>query len=78
MQVGVSVDPLQKHQDYIRSCYGFVVFSMVTVLAVLGIVAAVFLFMFLFNMVAAIGHVKRMRTERKRKAKERGDGQKHV
>lgn len=57
MQVGASVDPIQDNKKFIASCFGFVVFSIVAVAAILGVVGALFLFIFLYNMVRAIRHV---------------------
>ncbi|KAF1961981.1 hypothetical protein CC80DRAFT_531737 [Byssothecium circinans] len=74
MQVGASVAPLASETAFLRSCFGFVVASMVSVAAVLGVVAVVFLGTFLFNMGAAIGHSRRMRAERERMAREREGG----
>jgi len=71
MQVGASVDPLQENRAFLRSCYGFVVFSMFGVAAVLGVVGGIFFFIFFFNMVTAIGHAKRMDVERRELARKR-------
>lgn len=71
MQVGASVEPLQSNQVFLDVCYGFVVFSMVSVVVVLGIVGVMFCAIFLYNMVAAISHAKKMSLEREAKARER-------
>lgn len=69
MQVGVSVSPLQEDEAFRKGTYGFVVFSVLTVAAVLGFVCFVFVGIFLFNMVEAIKHDGRMRRERRRRAR---------
>lgn len=66
MQVGVSLSVLQRNSVFLRGSYGFVVLSMVCVASVLAILTMVFAFVFLFNMVAAIDHVRRERRERQR------------
>ncbi|ORY05163.1 hypothetical protein BCR34DRAFT_48627 [Clohesyomyces aquaticus] len=73
MQVGAGVEPLQSNQMFRRASYGFVVFSMVSVAGVLAFVGFVFVFIFFFNMVAAIQHDKQERRERERMAVERRD-----
>jgi hypothetical protein len=69
MQVGASVEPLSSNVAFLRVCYGFVVFSMVCVAAVLGIVGAVFGSVYSYNMMAAIRHARVKRAERKRKVR---------
>ena len=71
MQVGASVDPLDKNLAFLQSCYGFVVFSMVSVGAVLGAVGAIFVFTFLFNMVSAVGAARYWEAKRRKLAEER-------
>jgi hypothetical protein len=71
MQVGASVDPLRQNNTYLKSCYGFVVFSMLSVAALLGVVGALFGFIFFFNMVTAIGQAKKWEVKRRRMAEER-------
>ena len=71
MQVGASVPPLQSNDTFLRVSYGFVVFSIVSCAAVLGMVSLIFVGIFFFNMAAAISHDKRMRIERDQRAKER-------
>jgi hypothetical protein len=71
MQVGASVDPLDSDKGFLKSCYIFVVFAMVSVAAVLGVVGLIFVIIYLFNMVAAISHAQKMRAQRKKKARER-------
>jgi uncharacterized membrane protein len=68
MQVGASVEPLSSNAAFLQVCYGFVVFSMVCVAAVLGIVGVVFVTVYSYNMVAAIRHAQTKRAERKKKA----------
>lgn len=71
MQVGSSVDPLQDNQAFIKSCFGFVVFSMAAVAGILGAVGLLFMFIFLFNMVKAIAHVGEVENMRKTRVEER-------
>ncbi|CAI6337316.1 unnamed protein product [Periconia digitata] len=66
MQVGASVEPLQSNQDFIRSCYVFVVFSMLAVAAILGAVGLMFMCIYIYNMGKAIAHVFKAARERKR------------
>ncbi|KAF2397382.1 hypothetical protein EJ06DRAFT_584340 [Trichodelitschia bisporula] len=66
MQVGVAVDPLQESVSFKKASYGFVVFSIVSVAALLVFVGVVFATIFLFNMVAAVSH---SRSEELRRAK---------
>jgi hypothetical protein len=73
MQVGASVEPLSTNTAFLKTCYIFVVFSMVSVAAVLGFVGVVFVVVYLFNMVAAIRHAQVKRAERKRKARAKGE-----
>jgi uncharacterized membrane protein len=58
MQVGVAVDPLVDNKNFKQASYGFVVFSIVLVAAVLAFVGLIFVSIFFFNMVAAISHSK--------------------
>lgn len=64
MQVGTSLQELQGNTAFLRGSYGLVVLSMVCVVAVLAVLMVVFAFVFLFNMGAAIDHVRRERGER--------------
>ncbi|KAF2107128.1 hypothetical protein BDV96DRAFT_616989 [Lophiotrema nucula] len=73
MQVGLGVDPLKEDTGFARASYGFVVFSMVSVVLVLGSVGAIFFVVFFYNMVAAIAHDKRAHRERRALAKNRKD-----
>lgn len=79
MQVGVTVKELggegpeegKGNVVFLRATYGFVVFSMVVVAAVLGVVGLVFALVFFLNMVAAIWHDKEKRRELRKARKER-------
>lgn len=64
MQVGAGVKPLSENDAFLRASYIFVVFSMVSVAAVLAVVGLIFVIIFLFNMVAAISHDNRQRMQR--------------
>ncbi|KAG9198737.1 hypothetical protein G6514_009687 [Epicoccum nigrum] len=59
MQVGTALDKLNNDSAFVEGSYGVVVLSMVAVAAVLAIVGVLFVGVFLFNMVDAIGHAKR-------------------
>ncbi|KAF2203503.1 hypothetical protein GQ43DRAFT_447366 [Delitschia confertaspora ATCC 74209] len=71
MQVGAGLPPLQDSVYFRRATYGFVVFSMISVAAILGLVGFIFVIIFLFNMVAAISHDKKERRERKKKSQQK-------
>lgn len=71
MQVGTSVDPLQDNQDFIKACFGFVVFSMAAVAGILGAVGLLFVFIFLFNMGKAIAHIAQAERQRHARSKEK-------
>lgn len=71
MQVGASVNPLDDDNAFLKSCYGFVVFSMVSVAALLGVIGVLFFFIFFFNMGSAIRSMRYWERKRERKAKER-------
>lgn len=76
MQVGTSVEPLQSNAGFLKACEIFVVFSMVSVAFVFALVGVIFATIFLYNMVSAILHAKRMQAEREKKARQRqSDGE---
>ncbi|KAF1995469.1 hypothetical protein P154DRAFT_526276 [Amniculicola lignicola CBS 123094] len=64
MQVGAGVAPLSTNDTFRRASYGFVVFSMVAVAAVLGFIGFMFSLIFLINMVLAISHDNDTRRKR--------------
>ncbi|KAH9866518.1 hypothetical protein J1614_008208 [Plenodomus biglobosus] len=72
MQVGTSLQKLQGNKTFLKGTHGFVVLSMVCVVAVLAVLIVVFAFTFLFNMGAAIDHVRREKRRRKKHAAEVG------
>lgn len=83
MQVGFSLPPgsygsLDSNQAFARASFVFVVFSMVSVAVVLGVVVAVFVWTFTFNMVVAVTHAsseqrkRRDLAEKRRKEEESG------
>lgn len=76
MQVGAGIVPLDQNYAFIRSCYVFVVFSVISCAAVLGFVGILFCFIFIYNMFAAISHAKTTRRERKKQALNRQNGKK--
>ena len=64
MQVGIAVNGLQDNAAFNKASYGFIIFSMVLVAALLGSVGGVFITVFFYNMVAAIRHMHRAASER--------------
>ena len=71
MQVGSIVPPLNGNQVFQRATYGFVIFSIMVVVFFLGFIGIVFVWTFLFNMVAAVSHSRQKRLERKQLERER-------
>ncbi|OCL05203.1 hypothetical protein AOQ84DRAFT_399699 [Glonium stellatum] len=71
MQVGVAVSPLNGSSSFQRASYGFVVFSITTVVALIAFVGIIFVVIFFFNMAAAISHEKSERLKREKLAGER-------
>jgi hypothetical protein len=76
MQVGAGVPPLQDNATFLAVSYGFVVFSIIACGAVLGVVALIFVIIFVFNMVAAIAHDKSMRRKRSQRVHARENPEK--
>ncbi|KAJ5714323.1 uncharacterized protein N7483_011504 [Penicillium malachiteum] len=64
MQVGATVPPLNTNHAFQQASYGFAVFSIVTVAAVVCFVGVLFAATFLINMVLAISHEKMKRRDR--------------
>lgn len=75
MQVGVSLKELEDNHAFLKASFLFVVFSMVCVVAVLGIVVLIFVAIFLFNMVTAISHAQTGQKDRKKLAEKRAAGE---
>jgi uncharacterized membrane protein len=71
MQVGAGLPQLQNSVYFNRASYGFVVFSMVSVGAILTLVGIIFIIIFFFNMVAAISHDNNERKDRQKLAEQR-------
>jgi uncharacterized membrane protein len=76
MQVGSGLSQLRDNHAFIGASYFFVVFCIVSVLAVLVIVGVIFCIIFLYNMVSAIRHASREQGERAKLARARQDGNK--
>ncbi|KAJ5261427.1 hypothetical protein N7478_012022 [Penicillium angulare] len=74
MQVGTTVSPLSTSHAFQRASYGFVVFSIVTVAAVVCFLGILFVTIFLTNMVLAISHEKKKRRDREVLARENEAG----
>ncbi|PGH21533.1 hypothetical protein AJ80_03201 [Polytolypa hystricis UAMH7299] len=75
MQVATSVPPLDEHPTFQKVEYGFVIFSIVLVVAFLVLVALVCTWIFVYNMFKAILHYRSMRLEREeltRRTKDQG------
>lgn len=64
MQVGSIVPPLNDNRVFQRATYGFVIFSIMMVVFFLGFIGIIFVWTFLFNMVAAVSHSRQKRLER--------------
>lgn len=71
MQVAMDVPGLQDSGAFVDATYGFVIFSMVLVAFFMGVVAAIFSSIFLYNMVAAIQDERQKRLHREKLARER-------
>jgi hypothetical protein len=74
MQVGAGLGELEDNHAFLRACFIFVVFSIVSVVVVLGVVGILFIFIFIFNMIAAINHAKNEQSARKKLAREKMEG----
>lgn len=75
MQVGTALDQLNSNKAFMKGSYGVVVLSMVSVVAVLGVVGLCFIGIFLFNMVSAVRHAgseerKRAKAKKEKRGKE--------
>ncbi|KAF2763317.1 hypothetical protein EJ05DRAFT_496144 [Pseudovirgaria hyperparasitica] len=77
MQVGVSVPPLQDNVAFQRASYGFVVFSIVLVAAIVGIIGLLFVAIFAINTILSIRHSLLQSRERRKLAKAK-KGEKHA
>jgi uncharacterized membrane protein len=78
MQVGTGLVDLNDNYTFLRASYVFVIFSMVSVLVILGFVAVVFVCIFLYNMVSAIRHAADVQKERRRMAVKRREERKEA
>jgi hypothetical protein len=74
MQVGAGTPQLSDSKVFQKAAYGFTVFSIVTVAALLGFVGVTFSGMFLFNMVEAISHDKSENAKRNTRARMKNEG----
>jgi hypothetical protein len=74
MQVGAILPPLNTNPAFQQASYGFVVFSIVTVAAIVSFVGILFVVIFLLNMILAISHEKKGRRHREIFAREREKG----
>lgn len=71
MQVGTSVLDLKDNKAFNKVSYGFVLFSIAMVAALMVFVGTVFLVVYFHNMIAAISHKNFAERKRKKLAKER-------
>jgi hypothetical protein len=71
MQVGTGLKELEDNHAFLQASYVFVVFSIVSVVAVLTMVGIIFVFIFVFNMITAINHAKSVQSSRKKLAREK-------
>jgi hypothetical protein len=78
MQVGVTVDGLMTNKGFTKASYGFVIFSIVLVAALLAFLGGIFLAIYLYNTFAAITHSKRAQRERNRLTNDRKKGEKNA
>ncbi|KAF2421093.1 hypothetical protein EJ08DRAFT_641645 [Tothia fuscella] len=74
MQVGTTVKGLEGNDGFGRASYGFVIFSIVAVAALLAFVGGMFFVVFVFNMFAAIGHARREEGRRRKLGEKRLEG----
>jgi len=68
MQVGTAVKPLQDSNMFNRASYGFVVFSIVLVVAILAFVIFIFSLIYFYNMITAIRSAKYVQRERNKES----------
>ncbi|KAK2739759.1 hypothetical protein FQN57_006456 [Myotisia sp. PD_48] len=73
MQVGAELPPLNKSDTFQKASYGFVVFSIVTVVVFLAVVLVVFAWIYFYNMFAAIWHFRQERRNLKKIARQNKD-----
>jgi hypothetical protein len=78
MQVGVTVDGLMTNKDFTKACYGFVIFSIVFVAALLAFLGGIFLAVYIYNMFAAIGHSTGALKRRRKLTNEKKTGEKNA
>ncbi|KAF2803942.1 uncharacterized protein BDZ99DRAFT_545725 [Mytilinidion resinicola] len=73
MQVGAGTPQLADSATFQNAAYGFTVFSIVAVAALLGFVAVTFSSMFIYNMISAISHDKTENAKRNSRAQRSHD-----
>ncbi|KAF2498091.1 hypothetical protein BU16DRAFT_559802 [Lophium mytilinum] len=73
MQVGAGTPQLASSATFQNAAYGFTVFSIVTVAAVLGFVGMTFSSMFIYNMFSAISHNKTENAKRSSRIRRNDD-----
>jgi hypothetical protein len=78
MQVGVSVPQLQGKQAFDNASYGFVVFSIVMVAALVLFIGGLFVVIYIYNMFAAITHANKEARRRTKLAEESKKRKKEV
>lgn len=64
MQVGISIPDFQHKSAFTQATFGFVVYSITQVAALVLFLGALFVGVFLYNMVAAISHAKKQEKRR--------------
>lgn len=74
MQVGLALPQLNTNHAFQQASYGFVVFSIVAVAAIVFFVGILFVGIFLLNMILAISHEKKERRDREFFAREKEKG----
>ncbi|KAG9189467.1 hypothetical protein G6011_06335 [Alternaria panax] len=78
MQVGSGLKELEDNYAFLRASYIFVVFSMISVIAVLAFVTIIFIGIFFFNMVKAITHAASEQKKRIKAARQKQEAGKNA
>lgn len=71
MQVAMDIPPLSDNDAFMKTSYGFVVFSIATVAFLIVVISLVFAWTYFYNMSAAIGHFRKETRKRQIMAEER-------
>ncbi|KAJ5455903.1 uncharacterized protein N7458_004167 [Penicillium daleae] len=74
MQVGATIPPLNTNTAFLQASYGFSVFSIITVAAIVGSLGVMFVTIFLINMFLAIRQEQKQRRDRELLAQKKEKG----